>query len=86
MEYEKEGFPITAVREIKILRKLKHPCIIDMLETVTDFESPVDALRRKGACYMVGEPGHAVFFFFFLCYPLFFFGVICYFFLVLSAI
>ena len=28
LENEKEGFPITAVREIKILRQLKHKNII----------------------------------------------------------
>jgi len=29
---EKEGFPITAVREIKILRQLQHPNIINLKE------------------------------------------------------
>jgi len=30
LENEKEGFPITAVREIKILRQLKHKNIIKL--------------------------------------------------------
>ena len=32
LENEKEGFPITAVREIKILRQLKHKNIINLKE------------------------------------------------------
>ena len=30
MHNEKEGMPVTALREIKILKALKHPCIIDI--------------------------------------------------------
>lgn len=36
LENEKEGFPITAVREIKILRQLQHPNIVNLKEIVTD--------------------------------------------------
>ncbi len=36
LENEKEGFPITAVREIKILRQLRHKNIINLKEIVTD--------------------------------------------------
>jgi serine/threonine protein kinase len=36
LENEKEGFPITAVREIKILRQLDHPNIVKLLDIVTD--------------------------------------------------
>ncbi|KAI0071594.1 Pkinase-domain-containing protein [Panus rudis PR-1116 ss-1] len=32
MHNEKEGMPVTALREIKILKALKHPCIIDILD------------------------------------------------------
>jgi len=35
MDNEKEGFPITAIREIKILKKLRHRNIIDLKEIVT---------------------------------------------------
>ena len=42
MENEKEGFPITAVREIKILRQLKHKNIIKLREIVTDKQEAVD--------------------------------------------
>lgn len=36
LENEKEGFPITAVREIKILRQLDHVNIVKLLDIVTD--------------------------------------------------
>ncbi|KAI0824813.1 kinase-like domain-containing protein [Trametes gibbosa] len=32
MHNEKEGMPVTALREIKILKALKHPCIIDIFD------------------------------------------------------
>ena len=34
MEREKEGFPITALREISVLMRLKHRHIIDVVEVV----------------------------------------------------
>jgi cyclin-dependent kinase 12/13 len=36
LENEKEGFPITAVREIKILRQLDHVNVVKLLDIVTD--------------------------------------------------
>ncbi len=30
--YEKEGMPVTALREIKILKALKHPAIVELLD------------------------------------------------------
>lgn len=35
MDNEREGFPITAIREIKILKKLHHENVIDLKEIVT---------------------------------------------------
>ena len=35
MDNEKEGFPITALREIKILKSLDHKNVIKMKEIVT---------------------------------------------------
>lgn len=35
MENEKEGFPITALREIKMLKLLKHPNITELIEVCT---------------------------------------------------
>lgn len=32
MHNEKEGMPVTALREIKILKALKHLCIVDILD------------------------------------------------------
>lgn len=39
MENEKEGFPITAIREIKILKALNHPNIINLIEVITSKSS-----------------------------------------------
>lgn len=43
LENEKEGFPITAVREIKILRQLDHPNIVKLFDIVTDRNAPGSA-------------------------------------------
>jgi len=53
LENEKEGFPITAVREIKILRQLKHKNIIKLKEIVTDKSEAVDFRKDKGSFYLV---------------------------------
>lgn len=45
METEKEGFPVTAVREIKLLKRMKHKNIIQLKEISTD--------ERTGAVYLV---------------------------------
>ena len=34
MDNEKEGFPITAIREIKLLKSLDHPNVITLKEIV----------------------------------------------------
>ncbi|EDO46173.1 predicted protein [Nematostella vectensis] len=52
---EKEGFPITAVREIKILCQLNHPNIINLKEIVTDKPNALDFRKDKGAFYLVFE-------------------------------
>lgn len=48
LENEKEGFPITAVREIKILRQLQHPNIVNLREIVTDKQDALDFRKDKG--------------------------------------
>ena len=45
---EKEGFPITAVREIKILRQLRHANIVNLKEIVTDKPNAMDFRKDKG--------------------------------------
>lgn len=32
MHNEKEGMPVTALREIKILKAMKHPCVVDIVD------------------------------------------------------
>eukprot|EP00026_Physarum_polycephalum_P008175 Phypoly_transcript_08254.p1 GENE.Phypoly_transcript_08254~~Phypoly_transcript_08254.p1 ORF type:complete len:386 (+),score=52.98 Phypoly_transcript_08254:341-1498(+) len=53
MDNEKEGFPITAIREIKILKELDHENIINLKEIVTS--KATDYNRGKGSIYMVFE-------------------------------
>lgn len=53
LDNEKEGFPITAIREIKILRQLNHQSIINMKEIVTDKEDALDFKKDKGMCVSI---------------------------------
>uniref|UniRef100_H2Z0W3 Protein kinase domain-containing protein n=1 Tax=Ciona savignyi TaxID=51511 RepID=H2Z0W3_CIOSA len=53
MENEKEGFPITALREIKILQLLKHDNIVDLIEICRT--KPTQYNRSKGSIYLVFE-------------------------------
>lgn len=57
LENEKEGFPITAVREIKILRQLNHKNIVNLREIVTNKKKPEDFRKDKdkGSFYLVFE-------------------------------
>ncbi|XP_071709856.1 cyclin-dependent kinase C-2-like isoform X1 [Rutidosis leptorrhynchoides] len=61
MDNEKEGFPITAIREIKILKKLQHDNVIKLKEIVTSPGPEVDEHGKsgghlyKGSIYMVFE-------------------------------
>ena len=48
LENEFDGFPITAVREIKILRQLDHANIVKLLEIVTDKQNPLDFKTDRG--------------------------------------
>jgi cyclin-dependent kinase 12/13 len=48
LENEKEGFPITAIREVKILRQLNHTNIVNLMEIVTDKQDALDFRRDKG--------------------------------------
>lgn len=55
MDHEKEGFPITAVREIKILRQLNHANIVNLHEIVTDKQDALEFRKDKGSFYLVFE-------------------------------
>ncbi|XP_074557486.1 cyclin-dependent kinase C-2-like [Curcuma longa] len=61
MDNEREGFPITAIREIKILKKLHHQNVIQLKEIVTspgpekDEQGEPDGNKYKGSIYMVFE-------------------------------
>ncbi|XP_063696158.1 cyclin-dependent kinase 12 [Culicoides brevitarsis] len=55
LENEKEGFPITAVREIKILRQLNHKNIVNLREIVTDKQDALEFRKDKGSFYLVFE-------------------------------
>ncbi|KAJ3679340.1 hypothetical protein LUZ60_017351 [Juncus effusus] len=62
MDNEREGFPITAIREIKILKKLHHQNVIKLKEIVTspgpekdEQGRSVDGSKYKGSIYMVFE-------------------------------
>lgn len=61
MDNEREGFPITAIREIKILKKLHHENVINLKEIVTspgpekDEQGRPDGNKYKGGIYMVFE-------------------------------
>lgn len=48
LDNEKEGFPITAIREIKILRQLIHRSVVNMKEIVTDKQDALDFKKDKG--------------------------------------
>lgn len=50
LDNEKEGFPITAIREIKILRQLIHRSVVNMKEIVTDKQDALDFKKDKGMC------------------------------------
>lgn len=61
MDNEREGFPITAIREIKILKKLHHENVIKLKEIVTSTgpekgeQGSSDGNKYKGGIYMVFE-------------------------------
>ncbi|KAH8110277.1 kinase-like domain-containing protein [Phellopilus nigrolimitatus] len=50
MHNEKEGMPVTALREIKILKALKHPCIVELLDM---FVTPSKGKDTPMSVYMV---------------------------------
>ncbi len=57
---EKEGFPITAIREIKILGQLCHDNIVNLKEIITDKPNAADFKKDKGVCVCVWGGGNDV--------------------------
>lgn len=56
MDQEKEGFPVTAIRELKMLRSLRHENIVNLKEIVTGKNQHRNVARRnKHEIYMVFE-------------------------------
>ena len=53
MELEKEGFPITALREIRILQLLRHENVVRLYEICRSKPTPYN--RERGSIYMVFE-------------------------------
>ncbi|KAJ5541987.1 hypothetical protein N7535_004405 [Penicillium sp. DV-2018c] len=51
MHHEKEGFPITAIREIKLMKALRHPNILQLREMA--IERGKGEGRKKPSLYMV---------------------------------
>ncbi|OQR90288.1 cyclin-dependent kinase [Achlya hypogyna] len=52
-EVEKNGFPITSIREMKILKQLKHPNIVELKEIVSKQDPPKDG--KKPPLYFAFE-------------------------------
>lgn len=49
MDQEREGFPVTAIREIKLLRALRHPAVVELREIVIGPHSSSAALTSSHA-------------------------------------
>lgn len=54
LENEREGFPITAIREIQILRQLKHLNIVNLKEIIMDARE-INEIKNDTAFYLVFE-------------------------------
>ena len=52
-EEEENGFPLTAIREVKILKALSHPNVVELKEIVT---SKGELLNGGAVCVGYGGP------------------------------
>ena len=57
MDNDKEGFPITAMREIKLLKQLNHENIVCLVEIVTSrpTTSKINSKEERGQVFLVFE-------------------------------
>lgn len=53
IDSERDGFPITAIREIMIMKRLNHPNILKLIEVVTS--PPNEKNKNRGNVYLVFE-------------------------------
>ena len=53
MHNEKDGFPITALREIKLLKLLSHPNVLSLMEMAVEHPSKPTEKRKRAIMYMV---------------------------------
>lgn len=53
MHNEKDGFPITALREIKLLKLLSHPNVLKLEEMAVEHHSKSTDKRKRAIMYMV---------------------------------
>jgi serine/threonine-protein kinase BUR1 len=53
MHNEKDGFPITALREIKLLKLLSHPNVLKLEEMAVEHHSKPADKRKRAIMYMV---------------------------------
>jgi serine/threonine-protein kinase BUR1 len=53
MHNEKDGFPITALREIKLLKLLSHPNILQLEEMAVEHHTKSTDKRKRAIMYMV---------------------------------
>ena len=58
MDNEREGFPITAMREIKLLKQLRHNNIVNLVEIVTSSTDSIKSISStdslgRGQVYLV---------------------------------
>ena len=61
METEKDGFPVTAMREIKLLQSLRHKNVVQLMEMVVhhgmlqSFDNELGLILLPGSVYMIFE-------------------------------